>query len=126
MTSERDRVLADTNVWVDFMRGLQPTLRLLLEEGRVLTHSCVIGEIFVGTMARRADMAEFFATLPSVPDVEFDEALVLLESRRLWGRGLQWNDVLILAAARVSDVPLWTFDRRLADAAVELGIAWHA
>jgi predicted nucleic acid-binding protein len=50
----------------------------------------------------------------------------MVESRRLWGRGIQWNDAQILASAVLGDVPLWTFDERLADIAAELGVAFAA
>ena len=49
----------------------------------------------------------------------------MIEQRHLWGRGLQWNDVMILAATRIHGAVLWTLDKRLAQAAEELGVAWH-
>jgi predicted nucleic acid-binding protein len=48
----------------------------------------------------------------------------MLEMRNLHGRGLQWNDVLVLAAAKLSSARLWTRDKRLAAAAEEFGIGW--
>jgi hypothetical protein len=58
-------------------------------------------------------------------DCTADESLALLEAERLYGRGLGWNDVQLLASARVSRAPLWTLDRILADAAHKLGVAFE-
>ena len=99
-------------------------MRRLLLAGEVLTHSGVMGELFVGTLSRRELMAEFFAQLPKAREVEPAEALGFIEYHRLWRRGLQWNDVLILAAAKLTHAKLWTADRRLADAARDLGVNW--
>ena len=48
----------------------------------------------------------------------------MLEMRRLHGCGLQWNDVMLLAAAKLSSARIWTRDKRLAVAAEEYGIGW--
>lgn len=118
------RVLVDTNVWVDFLRQSNEVLRELLQEGRVSTHPCVIGELFVGSLAHRGMMMEFMQGLPKVAEAEPGETLAFIENRRIWGRGLQWNDAILLASALVDGTALWTLDRRLAAAAEELGISW--
>lgn len=124
MKAQAPRVLIDTNLWVDFLRQSNPTMQDLLREDLVATHSCVIGELFVGSLSRRPLMHDFMQRLPKVEEAEPMEALVLIERRNLWGIGLQWNDVLILASAKISGVALWTLDRRLAKAAEDLGVAW--
>ncbi len=120
------RVLVDTNVWVHFLRGSLPELGELLRDDRVSIHSCVIGELLVGNLARREMMLEFLLELPRVPEAEPAEAWTMIERRRLWGRGLQWNDVLLLAAARLGGVKLWTGDKRMAQVAEELDVGWRA
>ena len=107
-----------------FLRESNPVMRELLQEDAVVTHSCVIGELFVGSLGRRALMHDYMQRLPKVEEAEPMEALLLIENKRLWGIGLQWNDVLILASAKISGVKLWTLDRRLAAAAEELGVGW--
>jgi predicted nucleic acid-binding protein len=118
------RVLIDTNLWVGFLRESNLTMRELLREDAVATHSCVIGELFVGSLGRRSMMHDFMQRLPKVEEAEPMEALILIERKNLWGIGLQWNDVLILASAKISGVKLWTLDKRLAWAAEDLGVAW--
>jgi predicted nucleic acid-binding protein len=119
-------VLVDTSVWIDFLRTDTLGLRKLLLAGDVLVHSCVLGELFVGTLRRRVLMAEFFAQLPKAREVEPPEGLGFIEHHRLWGRGLQWNDVLILAAAKLSGAKLRAHDRRLAATARDMGVCWSA
>src|SRR5690606_2170525 len=102
-----------------------PAMQELLREDMVATHSCVVGELFIGSLAHRGMMQEFLQRLPKAEEAEAPEVLAMIEHRRLWGRGLQWNDVLILASAKLSGVKLWTRDKRLAFAAEELGVAWR-
>jgi predicted nucleic acid-binding protein len=117
-------ILADTNLWVDFFRNGNPLLERMLEDGEIFCHEIVIGEISMGNLANRHEVMSDFFLLDRVPAASFAEVLSLVESRHLWGHGLQWNDVALLAAALLADVPLWTLDRRLADASMALGIGW--
>jgi predicted nucleic acid-binding protein len=124
MSDLRGKVLVDTNVWIDFLRQPEPELRELIKRDRVLTCRCVIGEVMVGSLRDRSGIREFFMQLPNATEATFSEVLNMLESRRLFGCGLQWNDVILLAAAKLSAVRLWTRDKRLAAAAEEFGIGW--
>lgn len=121
---EAGRVLVDTNVWIGFLREPTPELRKLIQHGRVITHPCVIGEVLVGNVPKRGMIEEFLLSLPLAVEAEFSEVLSMIERRGLAGRGLQWNDVQLLAAARLSAARLWTRDKRLAVVAYELGIGW--
>jgi hypothetical protein len=47
-----------------------------------------------------------------------------IEIHGLYGRGIGWNDIQILVAARLSGNLLWSRDRRLDEAAKELGISY--
>ena len=54
-----------------------------------------------------------------------DEALQFIETRALMGRGIGYIDVHLLAAAALAGTArLWTRDRRLAQLAAELGLAF--
>lgn len=121
---ETSRVLVDTNVWIDFLREPMPELRKLLKQKRVITHPCVIGEVLVGSPPHRAVIRQFLQSLPLAVEADFREVLVMIERRGLAGRGLQWNDVLLLASAKLSGANLWTRDKRLAKAANEYDIGW--
>jgi len=125
MKSDPRRVLLDTNLWVSFFKEPIPAMREILQRDRVVTHSVVIGELLVGSLPHRALMIDYLQRLPKVTEAEPSEALAMIEQRHLWGRGLQWNDMLILAATRIHGAMLWTLDKRLAQAAADLGVAWH-
>ncbi len=113
-------VLVDTSVWVDHLRGGNQQLVDLLENGQVLCHPDVIGELACGNLHNRAEILELLNALPQATTVTFSEALTFLEVHHLYGRGLGWIDTQLLASARLSGCPLWTLDRRLAKAAAEL------
>ncbi len=117
-------VLVDTSVWVDHLRRGNARLVRLLDEGLVLCHEHVIGELACGGLRNRAEILGLLQDLPRVSVATFDEALTLLESHGLHGRGLGWIDVHLLASARLASAPLWTLDRKLAAAATELGCGW--
>ena len=117
-------VLVDTSVWVDHLQRRNQVFSALLEEGRVLCHPQVIGELACGNLHNRKEILELLAALPHASSATFEEVLVFLESESLHGRGLGWVDVQLLASARLSGCPLWTLDRRLVKAARELGVGY--
>jgi len=116
-------ILVDASVWIEHLRVGRPDLQALLEDGRVQCHPFVIGELACGTLRQREEFLEFLIKLPSLSVVDHDEAMRLLTIRNLSGTGLDWIDVHLLASALVSDVGLWTLDRRLAAAARTLRVA---
>jgi predicted nucleic acid-binding protein len=120
-------VLVDTNVWIRFFRNVEGNhpLSLLIDEGKVATHSCVIGELCVGNLPERNVMIQYLKSLPLGPEIDIEEAIGLIEAKGLFGKGLQWNDILIFGSALIQKIPLWTEDRRLLELATEHGIAWE-
>lgn len=118
-------VLADTNVWIDFLRGKSQALGQKLWSGEVVMHWIVIGELATGSLANRANFLADLREMEIVPSATERESLVLIENRKLYGRGIGWNDIQILASCLIHHVPLWTSDRRLREAAEELGCAWQ-
>lgn len=117
--------LVDTSVWVEFFRGAGRAARLadFLERDEVVLHSWVLGELALGGLGprREAVMADLrhVSAAALVPD---DEVLELVAGRRLWGLGIGWVDVHLLASALVGGCRLWTFDRSLVAAAGSLGL----
>jgi predicted nucleic acid-binding protein len=106
--------LVDTSVWVDHFRRGNAALRQLLEDGEVTLHPMVLGELACGNLARRAETLRLLRRLPSILQVPDDVVLQAIESLGLWGKGIGWIDGHLLVASRVSSVPLWTLDQRLA------------
>jgi predicted nucleic acid-binding protein len=115
-------VLADTSVWVRHFRQGEPALAHHLSEGLVLMHPFVSGELACGNLKGRAAILSHLRALPQVKVASNAEVLQLIEDRRLWGRGLGWVDVHLLASALLSHCAFWTLDRKLREAATELGL----
>lgn len=117
-------ILVDTSVWVDHLRGHEPALAVLLENGTVLGHAFVLGELACGGLRRRAEILRLLAELPQAFAATHAEVLGLIERHRLMGRGIGYVDAHLLASAVLTpDARLWTRDRRLAEAAESLGVA---
>ncbi len=112
--------LVDTSVWIDHLRKTDEELSVLLDEGRVLVHPFVIGEIACGTLRHRAEVLAHLRRLPSAPIASSDEVHHLLETHDLAGCGLGWIDLHLLAASRLARCSLLTHDRRLRDVAASL------
>ena len=115
-------VLVDTSIWIDHFRRRDPVLANLLDQASVLMHPFIRGELACGNFRDRQAMLNDLAALPRTISATDPEALKLLEGRALWGRGLGWVDVHLLASALLSDCALWTRDERLAVAARHVGV----
>lgn len=115
-------ILVDTSVWVDHLRRGHAGLAALLQEGRVLTHPVVIGELACGRLKARAQVLPWLDALPRATAATDAEARACVELHDLAGSGLGWIDVHLLASALLSGRPLWTQDRRLAAVARRLGV----
>lgn len=118
-------VLVDTNIWVKHFRVGNRLLGDLLEDNEVLCHPVVIGELSMGNLARRELTIRDFEALARPLEASWDETRHLVESRQLYGKGLQWNDVILLASCIISNVPLWTLDLRLANQARLAGVGFR-
>jgi len=113
--------LIDTSVWVNHLRHGDNELRVLLDRAEVLCHPFVIGELACGTMKNRAEILDLLKALPGVPVAEHDEVMHFLSEKRLYGCGLGWIDLHLLASTALSRARLWTTDRPLKRAAEQLG-----
>jgi len=115
-------LLADTCVWIEHFRHGEPRLADCFSKGIVLIHPFILGELACGNLKNRIAVLNHMHSLPSAGLASNDEVLHLIENRRLWGRGLGWIDVHLLASAVLSNCRFWTLDASLAKAATELGL----
>ena len=117
------RVLVDTNIWIDHLRKAEPVLVDLLERDQVCVHQRVITELALGNLKNRSVFLKALERLMIVRNVDDRGVRHLIEERRLWGRGLSAVDVALLASAVVTPgVALWTRDKRLRQAARDVGV----
>jgi len=77
-----------------------------------------------GSLGNRAEILMLLQALPSSPVLEVTEVLEFIENNSFMGRGLGYVDIHLLASVIIGNVVLWTFDRRLNEAAIELGVSY--
>ena len=118
-------ILVDTSVWVNHLRDGDQHLKKLLFDGDVVCHSHIIGELACGNIKNRKEIILLLQSLPTAPHVEFQEFLYFIEQNQLYGKGVGFVDIHLLASAQLGQIPLWTTDRRLKVAATELGLNYR-
>ena len=121
-------ILVDTSVWIDHLHKKEPRLVEQLERDEVVCHPLVIEELGLGSIADRVAVLSLLGDLGALPVASHAEARSLVESHRLWGRGLSAVDAHILASVRiVAGTVLWTRDKRLKMVANDIGtslVSW--
>ena len=113
-------VLMDDSVCVDHLRAGDDHLKILLEEGEVLCHPFVLGELACGNIANWEEILALLQALPGAQKVDEEEVLAFIEAHRLMGVGLGLIDVHLLASAVLSRATLWTTARQLRTASAGL------
>lgn len=117
-------ILADTSVWIEHLRAGHDAFASRLDEGRVVIHPFVVGELALGSLARRTEILGLLLSLPQAPVATDDEVLAFIDRRGLPGAGVGYVDAHLLAsAALIAARSLWTLDRRLAEVAERLDLA---
>lgn len=113
-------VLADTSIWVDYLRGREPAaaqLEQLVRRREVAVCGPVLAELLAG--ARTDEDAARLLDLAGLQWVEIGRqtwrrAGDVARSLRLLGHTLPLLDALIAVACAQARVPLWTRDQHFA------------
>jgi predicted nucleic acid-binding protein len=117
------KVLVDTTVWVDHFQQTEPQLVRLLNEGCVLGHPFVLGEMALANLQDRERILGWMADLQPTVLASPSEVLELVELRELHGQGLGYVDTHLLASVLLSPgTTLWTRDMQLLRVVKELGL----
>lgn len=120
-------ILVDTSVWIDHLRANDPVLAGLLNNGGVLMHPFVLGELSLGSLRQRDVVLEALSGLPRAKLANDTEVLLFIAQKALFGLGIGYIDAHLLAAVRLTpDASLWTRDKLLLAAAQRLGLATHS
>ena len=120
-------ILVDTSIWIVHLRAGEARLAAALEAGQVLMHPFVLGELACGNLKNRAEALDLLAKLPAAPVASDTEALAFIERHALMGQGIGYVDIHLLASAALAGpAKLWTQDKRLADAAEAMNLAYQA
>ena len=117
-------IIADTSVWIYHFRHGLPDFAQALQKGLISTHPVVLGELATGNLLNRTKTLAALHCLPRTKTGTLDECMRFIELHHLFGKGIGWNDIQILVAARLSGAFLWTRDRRLEEAAKDLSVAY--
>jgi hypothetical protein len=106
-------ILVDTSVWVNHLKHSNPSLSQRLIDGEVVCHQFVVGELACGGLKNRDEVLGLLKELPQATVVDDGEFHEFVEKQHLWGQGLGFVDVHLLASARVDAIQLWTNDNNL-------------
>jgi len=118
-------VLVDTSVWVLHLREGDIGLERLLNSGEVVCHPFIVGELACGNLKNRIEILSLLQALPTAIEAEHQDVMQFIENHQLMGKGLGYIDMHLLASALLSEVSIWTIDKRLRDISIELGIAFN-
>jgi predicted nucleic acid-binding protein len=117
-------ILADTSIWIDHFRVGDPLLKARLNQGEIVIHPFVVGEIALGSFRQRATILATLSSLPAVIRATDEEVLTFIDNASLNGEGIGFVDAHLLASARLqAGVGIWTRDKRLRRLAERLSIS---
>jgi hypothetical protein len=117
-------VLVDTSVWVEHFRKGNIGLAALLHDDHVICHPLIIGELACGNLKNRYEILSLLHALPMALHAEHEEVMRFIENYRLMEKGLGYIDIHLLASTMLTNVPLWTLDKRLNEVSSTLGIGY--
>jgi predicted nucleic acid-binding protein len=115
-------ILVDTSVWIDHFRRRLPALVRLLEDGEVVLHPFIVGEVALGHLKGRSNTVALLGELPSLAAADHAQALDFAGRHGLAGSGIGWVAAHLLCAASAGGVPIWTHDRNLRKQAARMGL----
>jgi len=119
-------VLVDTSVWISHLRNGNKQLEALLNNGDVICHPFIVGELACGNIKNRIEILSLLRLLPVAAQADNEEVLQFIETNNLMGKGLGYIDMHLAASALLSGVPIWTLDKGLATISKKLGISYSA
>lgn len=97
----------------------------MLEQGRVMLHPWVFGELIVGNLGkRRAQIILDLLALPPLQAYPVEEINTFVELKGLAGKGLSFVDVQLIYGCLVDGCKLWTKDKILQKYSQYLGVHW--
>jgi predicted nucleic acid-binding protein len=120
-------VLVDTSVWIRYLANQAPfaaELDRLLDLDEVTGHELIYGELLIGDRGGRRKLLAAYERMHQASSVPHRDIVWFVRERELYGRGVGWIDIHLLASAIVGHMQLWTADQRLSAVAKEFGVAY--
>jgi predicted nucleic acid-binding protein len=118
-------VLVDTSIWIDHLRKGNLQLKELLISGEVACHPFIIGELACGNLKNRKVILSLLNELPRSDTATENEIIHFIDKWELMGQGLGIVDVHLLSSALLTNIPLWTYDKRLNEIASKLNVSYE-
>lgn len=122
-------ILADTSIWVDYLRGhnrnrgQNSEMAKRLSAGQIVMHPFVVAEIALGSLRNRRSMLEELDTLREVEVAQLDEVRHMIEAQSLYSKGIGLTDAHLVASCLMTPgTRLWTRDGDMKKVASSLGI----
>jgi predicted nucleic acid-binding protein len=99
-------------------------LKNLLNEGHVVCHQFIVGELACGNLSNRSEILSLLQALPLANHAEHEEAMYFIENYSLMGKGLGYIDMHLIASAILTKAPIWTLDKKLKEVSSKLGLEY--
>lgn len=116
-------ILADTSIWIDYLRGHQPVMAQLLIAEQVIMHPFVVAEVALGSLKNRHNTLAFLESLDQVHVAHLYEVRQMIEAHSLYSKGIGLTDAHLIASCLITPgVTLWTRDTNLQRIAAALGV----
>jgi len=121
-------ILADTSIWVDYLRGgrrgADSGMSQLLARGEILMHPFIVAEIALGSLHNRRKRLDEMGSLLEVKVVQLSEVRHMIEAHSLYSKGsIGLTDAHLIASCLLTPgTQLWTRDGALKKVAKALGI----
>ena len=106
-------ILVDSSVWVQHFKKDSKKLRYALENEEIVVHPLILGELSLGSYKNRNEILELLFSLPKTLVASEEEIFALIEKFKLYGKGLSWIDVNLIASSLLSHCQIWSYDKIL-------------
>lgn len=117
-------ILADTSIWVDYLRGKNPEMSKRLLAGEIAMHPFIVAEIALGSLRDRRKELNDLELLLEVTVAKLSEVRHMIEARALYAKGIGLTDAHLIASCLMTPgTQLWTRDGALEKAARAVGVS---
>lgn len=115
-------ILVDTSIWIAHFRERNLELERIIEDGQLLCHESVIGELALGSLLDRARVIALLSRQRQAPVATHYEIMTMIEVHSLFSMGIGYTDAQLLASVLLDErARLWTNDKRLRAAVQKAG-----
>ena len=116
-------ILADTSIWVDYLRSRNPEMEERLSRGQIVMHPFIVAEMALGSLHNRRKRLDEMESLLEVKVAQLHEVRHMIEAHTLYSKGIGLTDAHLIASCLMTPgTQLWTRDGNMANVANALGI----